>query len=315
MSQNVAKLSRYIMKSPVPLRFWTPCTQLHFYAAKTRKSRLNTNSNFTRLQQNIKYQIRRQFFSLFLGFTLSKLFCACRFCFLLSIQINIQHSWGACWTDECVKLKDMINWGVCWTEKRVELKGFWVPYSSTLHFHTRGPLLFCPKTTQFNTTLSCTQKPLSPTPKTPRFNTENPWVPHIPQFHTKNPSVQHQKPFSSTHPLVPHKKPLSSTLKSPQFDTKNLSVPHTPQFHTKNFLVLQNTSLQHTPQFYTAYIELFSEECLDLRGFCVGLMRVWNCGVLVWNWGGGWTEGFLVWNWGISGAEKVWSLCGTDVLN
>ena len=81
MSQNVAKLSRYIMKSPVPLWFLTPCTQLHFYAAKTRKSRLNTNSNFTRLQQNIKHQIRRQFFSLFLGFTLSKLFCVCRFCF------------------------------------------------------------------------------------------------------------------------------------------------------------------------------------------------------------------------------------------
>ena len=28
-----------------------------------------------------------------------------------------------------------------------------------------------------------------------------------------------------------------------------------------------------------------------------------------------WSEGFLVWNWGILGTEKVWSLCGTDVLN
>ena len=49
----------------------------------------------------------------------------------------------------------------------------------------------------------------------------------------------------------------------------------------------------------------------------------------MWNWGRGGTEGFLVWNWGISvlnwgflvlnweilGAGKVWSLCGTDVLN
>ena len=52
-------------------------------------------------------------------------------------------------------------------------------------------------------------------------------------------------------------------------------------------------------------------------------------GFLVWNWEGGaelgslwcetegvcWTEGFSMWNRGILGAEKVWSLCGTDVLN
>ena len=107
-----------------------------------------------------------------------------------------------------------------------------------------------------------------------------------------SPSVQHQKPLSST-PITPHfninnpsvqhtsrfNTPLSST---------HPSVQHTPQFNTKNL------SVQHTSQFNT----LLSSTQKKLTKKCFS-----------------WTEGFSVLNWGISGAEKMWSLCWTDVLN
>ena len=59
-----------------------------------------------------------------------------------------------------------------------------------------------------------------------------------------------------------------------------------------------------------------TEGCIELRGFWCGNdgleVRAFWCGTegfLCW------TEGFSLLNWGISGAETVWSLCGTDVLN
>ena len=101
-------------------------------------------------------------------------------------------------------------------------------------------------------------------------------------FSPKNPSVPHQKPLSSTHPSVPHQKPLSSTP----------SVPHQKLLSSTHPLVPHQK------------------------------LRCGTEGFSVWNWGEGRTEGFLVWNWGIlvfnwgiSGAETVWSLCGTNVLN
>ena len=44
---------------------------------------------------------------------------------------------------------------------------------------------------------------------------------------------------------------------------------------------------------------------------------MWNRGVSSAELRGFWcsTERFLVWNSGILGAEKVWSLCETDLLN
>ena len=71
------------------------------------------------------------------------------------------------------------------------------------------------------------------------------------------------------------------------FSFERIPLSSTHQFHTKN------PSVQHTPQFHTKNQHLY-----------------W--GVL--NWGVCWTEEFLVLNWGFLGAEKVWSLCCTDVL-
>ena len=93
--------------------------------------------------------------------------------------------------------------------------------------------------------------------------------------------------------------PLSSA--PPQIST---SVPHkraTP-FHLPKFL----SSTLKTPHFNTPP----DKNCVEQRGFWCGTE-----GLLVWNWEGGGTEGFLVLNWGILGAEEVWSLCGTDVMN
>ena len=80
-----------------------------------------------------------------------------------------------------------------------------------------------------------------------------------------------------------------------QFHTKKPSVPHqkplsstpnTPQFH-KPF-----SFTPKTPQFHTPPIEG--------RGRTEGFSAL-NCPI-------------LLLNWGILGAEKEWSLCGTDVL-
>ena len=124
-------------------------------------------------------------------------------------------------------------------------------------------------------------------------------APEIRQFHTKNPWDPHQKPLSSTQknppvphpdppvphqdPSGPHRKPLSSI---------HPSVQHTPQFSTENPSTEKNSSI-----------------CVELRNF--------RCGTEVCGTGGFWcgTDGVLVLNWGILGAEKVWSLCWTDVLN
>ena len=92
-----------------------------------------------------------------------------------------------------------------------------------------------------------------------------------------------------------HTDPLSSTHRfntmTERFQRQNPSVPN------QKPLSSTTSSVQHpkflnltpkTPQFHTLSAR---------RGF--------RC----------WTEGFLVLNWGIFGAKKVWSLCGTDVLN
>ena len=116
---------------------------------------------------------------------------------------------------------------------------------------------------------------ISSTQKGQSFST-----PKISQFHTKHPSVSHQKP-------------LGSTSKTPQFNFKKPSVPHQKP--------LGSTS--KTPQTKNSGVEL--------RGFWCRTEGFWcsteglRC----------WTEGFLVLNWGISGAEKVWSWCWTDMLN
>ena len=83
-----------------------------------------------------------------------------------------------------------------------------------------------------------------------------------------------------------------SASKIPQFNTENPSDQHTPHFHTPSVL--------HTPQFHTP---LGSTPPSDFFKVILG--------VILWCW----TEGFLVLKWGILGAEKVWSLCGIDVLN
>ena len=107
------------------------------------------------------------------------------------------------------------------------------------------------------------------------------------------------EPLSSTHrfhartTLFQHRKSLSSTPKTPQFNTK------IPQFHTKNPSVQGVCGTEGVLNWG------------ELRGFWCGtegfsvLTRGFWC----------WTEGFLVLNWWIFGAEKVWFLCGTDVLN
>ena len=93
---------------------------------------------------------------------------------------------------------------------------------------------------------------------------------------THTPSVQHigstQGPhlFSTRNPSVPHQNPLSSTPKTPQ-----------------NWRVC------------------WTEECVELRAFCVKLRGVWNWrvfGVELWNFWC-WTERFLVWNWGVCWTE------------
>ena len=100
-------------------------------------------------------------------------------------------------------------------------------------------------------------------------------------FSTINPSVKHQKTLNSTP------KSLSSTPKTPHFHTP--PVPH------------QKPSLPHSG--------------VTDPVFGVELRSVWNWGLIgvelrgVLNWE------FLVWIWGILSAEKLWSLCGTDVLN
>ena len=99
---------------------------------------------------------------------------------------------------------------------------------------------------------------------------------------THTPSVQHigstQGPhlFSTRNPSVPHQNPLSSTPKTPQ-----------------NWRVC------------------WTEECVELRAFCVKLRGVWNWrvfGVELWNFWC-WTERFLVWNWG----RWIWGVCGVDL--
>ena len=77
---------------------------------------------------------------------------------------------------------------------------------------------------------------------------------------------------------IPSVQHISSTQKGHFF-----SAPKTPQFHTPVSSTLK------TLQFNTPLRQKIAEVC--------------------------WTEGFLEMNWGIFGVEKVWSLCGTDVLN
>ena len=118
------------------------------------------------------------------------------------------------------------------------------------------------------------------------------------QFHTKEPLLSAPKSLSSTHLSILHQKPFSSTPLS--------STPTTPQF---------NTLLQTNNRWGVSWTEGFLEWNwgvfgAELRGFWCWTEGSW-CGTEeFWCW----TEEFMVLNWGILGAEKVWSLCGTDVL-
>ena len=110
------------------------------------------------------------------------------------------------------------------------------------------------------------------------------------QFHPKGPLL-----FSPPNPSVPHWKP--SVKQTPQFHTKS------PQFHNENPsiqhqkpLISTHPSVQHqkpfsstlkTPQFHPP--EFHTKSVLN-----------WGISVL---------------NRGVLGADKVWSLCGTDLLN
>ena len=87
----------------------------------------------------------------------------------------------------------------------------------------------------------------------------------------------------------------------PQFNT-SVSLKRATSFQPQNPSVPHQQPLGSTPkipQFHTKNRSVPTERVfgVELRGF-------W-C----------WTEGFWVLNWGIPGAEKVWSLCGTNVLN
>ena len=95
-------------------------------------------------------------------------------------------------------------------------------------------------------------------------------------FSPRNPSVQHQKPLSSTNPSVQYQKPLSST----------------------------HPSIQHTPVKLRCVLNWGGcgiEGCYELRG--------------CWTEGSVELKGFWCWAQEILGAEKVWSLNWTDVLN
>ena len=127
------------------------------------------------------------------------------------------------------------------------------------------------------------------------------WVPLSSTPRQFNKSFPHKRatPFQPPKTLSSTSAPLCSTPKTPQFHPSQFhtpSVPHTPQFHTRN------PSVQHTPQTKTV-----------LNGGVFGVEpKVFRCGTeefLVLNWG------ILVFNWEILGAEKVWSLCWTHVLN
>ena len=118
-----------------------------------------------------------------------------------------------------------------------------------------------------------------PLSSTHQFHTKEPLLsaPKIPQLHTKNPSVQHTPQLHTRNPSVPHQKFLSSYPSVPHQILLS-STPKIPQFHIKN------SSVQHTPQFHTKVILVFNFGVfgVELRDF---------------------------------GTEKVWSLCGSDVLN
>ena len=108
------------------------------------------------------------------------------------------------------------------------------------------------------------------------------------------------KPPNCTHKVKTHKEWVSKQILMgapqfhiPQFYTKNPSVPHqkplgsTPSIPHRKPLSSTHPSVPHT--------------LVLTWGVFVGLSWRWNWGV-------------LVFNWGILGAEKVWSLCGSDVL-
>ena len=105
------------------------------------------------------------------------------------------------------------------------------------------------------------------------------------------------------------------TFKNSYFENRPLRNRSIRKWHVRKFVFSQNLksgplsstppSVQHIRGFWRG-----TEGCVEVSDF-----RCWTEGRVELRGFWCWTEGFLMLNWEVLGAEKVWFLCGTDVLN